>query len=67
MPRISHHVKLIETAKRLGEDVDLVRAEFAACYVPVSTDTTAIEPWEEPIDTRALLQELGTQIRPAIS
>jgi hypothetical protein len=63
LPRISHDVKLIEAAKRLGEDIDTMRAEFAACYVPDPTDTSYIEPWEAPVDTRQLLEDLLAEIR----
>lgn len=56
-------MKLTEAAKRLGEDMETLRAEFAAYYVPDPTDTSHIEPWEGPVDTRALLQELVAQIR----
>jgi hypothetical protein len=61
LPRISHDMKLTEAAKRLGEDIETLRAEFAAYYVPDPTDTSHIEPWEAPVDTRALLQELVAQ------
>jgi hypothetical protein len=63
LPRISHEVKLAETAKRLGKDIEILRADFEAFYVPDPTDTSFIEPWEESVDTRALLQELVAEIR----
>src|SRR5262249_32549945 len=49
--------------KRSGEDLDFLRDEFAAYYVPADMDTRPIEPWDQPVDTHALLLELMAQLR----
>ena len=61
LPRVEHEMRLAELAKRLGEDIELLRDEFAAFFVP--DDDTKIEPWPEPVATRDLLTEITKQIR----
>ena len=63
LPRLAHEVRLAELAKRLEEDLDFLREEFAGFYIPADTDTKPIEPWDEPVDTQALLIELMAQLR----
>src|SRR5262249_46878953 len=63
LPRLAHEVRLAELAKRSGEDLDFLRDEFAAYYVSADIDTKPIEPWDQPVDTHALLIELMAQLR----
>src|SRR5262249_33467158 len=53
LPRLAHEARLAELAKRSGEDLDFLRDEFAAYYVPADIDTKPIEPWDQPVDTHA--------------
>jgi hypothetical protein len=62
LPLLAHEVRLAELAKRSGEDLDFLRDEFAAYYVPPDMETKTIEPWDEPVDTHALLLELMAQL-----
>src|SRR5262249_39748999 len=55
LPRLAHEARLAELAKRSGENLDFLRAEFTAYYVPADIDTKPIEPWDQPVDTHALL------------
>ena len=63
LPLLAHETRLAELAKRSGEDLDFLRDEFAAYYVPPDMDTKPIEPWEQPVDTHALSLELMAQLR----
>src|SRR5262245_4879282 len=63
LPRLAHEARLTELARRSGEDLDFLRDEFAAYYVPADIDTKPIEPWDQPVDTPALLIELLAQLR----
>ena len=63
LPTLAHETRLAELAKRSGEDLDFLREEFAAYYVPADMDTKPIEPWDQPVDTHALLLELMAQLR----
>lgn len=63
LPLLAHEARLAELAKRSGEDLDFLRDEFAAYYVPADMDTKPIEPWGQPVDTHALLLELMAQLR----
>ena len=63
LPLLAHEARLAELAKRSGEDLDFLRDEFAAFYVPADMDTKPIEPWDQPVDTHALLLELMAQLR----
>ena len=70
LPTAQHEGKLVELAKRLEEDVALLREEFAefaggggaedGSATPASWD---VEPWGEPVKTQALLQDLSDQVR----
>jgi hypothetical protein len=48
LPRLAHEARLAELARRSGEDLDFLRDEFAAYYVPTDIDTKPIEPWDQP-------------------
>ncbi len=63
LPRLAHEARLAELAKRLGEDRDFLRDEFAVFVGPESTGTGYIEPWPEPVETAVLLTELLAQLR----
>ena len=63
LPLLAHEARLADLAKRWDEDVDFLRDEFAAYYVPADMDTKPIEPWDQPVDTHALLLELMAQLR----
>jgi putative DNA primase/helicase len=63
LPRLAHEVRLAELAKRSGEDLDILRDEFAAYYVPPDMETKSIEPFAQPVDTNTLLLELMAQLR----
>jgi putative DNA primase/helicase len=63
LPRLAHEARLAELAKRSGQDLEFLRDEFAAYYVPADIDTKPIEPWDQPVDTHALLIELMAQLR----
>jgi hypothetical protein len=57
-----HQARLVELAKRLGEDPGVLEAEFAV--FADSTDRRrgdAVEPWPEPVDTKELLADLAAQ------
>jgi hypothetical protein len=63
LPRLAHEIRLAELAKRLGEDLDYLREEFMIFIVSADTNTKLIEPWDEPVDTQALLINLMAQLR----
>jgi len=63
LPVLAHEARLAEHSKRSGEDLDFLRDEFAAYYVPADIDTKPIEPWDQPVDTHTLLIELMAQLR----
>jgi hypothetical protein len=62
---VEQEARLAELAKRLDEDLEVLRDEFAA-FVGTEDrirDIGHVEPWDEPVDTQALLVELITQTR----
>jgi hypothetical protein len=65
LPSAEHGPRLAALAKRLGEDLDFLSDEFAqfAASEEKSSDATSVAPWPEPVDVRALLTELTTQLR----
>jgi hypothetical protein len=65
LPSVEHEARLVELAKRLGENPEILRDEFAV-FVGIEDsirDSRRVEPWDEPVDTQALLIELLAQIR----
>jgi Protein of unknown function (DUF3631) len=65
LPSVEQEARLAELAKRLDEDLEVLRDEFAA-FVGTEDrirDIGHVEPWDEPVDTQALLVELITQTR----
>jgi Protein of unknown function (DUF3631) len=64
LPRSEHEAKLKDLAKKLGEDVELLRDELVVLIGDdEKVETGEIESWGEPVDTRALLNELTAQFR----
>jgi putative DNA primase/helicase len=65
-PSDQHDAKLTELAKRLDEDLTALHEEFAEFVGVESSATPAsewhVEPWDEPVATAALLQELIDKI-----
>jgi hypothetical protein len=62
LPRLAHEARLAELAKSLGEDLPILRAEFMALFGPEETDDE-LEPWPEPVETKALLTAIIAQFR----
>ena len=62
LPTAQHEARLVELAKRLGEDIDALRDDFYMTIVPpVEKDT--LEPWPDPVDTATLLNNVTAQLR----
>ncbi len=67
LPSEQHEARLADLARRLDEDLAAIRDDFTA-FVGMetratSTDTWNVEPWPEPVETAALLQEIIAKIR----
>jgi putative DNA primase/helicase len=67
LPRAEHEPRLAALAERLGEDLEVLRVQFAQF---VSVEETGSDPgfaevalWPEPVPTAALLSEVMAQIR----
>jgi hypothetical protein len=59
-PIAEHDSRLIEVATRLGEDVNNLRAQFAG-LLDIERERRGIgdvEPWSDPVDLNALLDEI---------
>jgi hypothetical protein len=67
LPRAEHPIRLAALAKRLGEDLEAMRAEFdefiAIEDATVTVTSTEPDMWPEPVSTRELLDEILAQIR----
>ena len=66
LPSEQHETRLAELAKRLDEDVAAIRDDFTA-FVGMqsraaSTDPWTVEPWPDPVETQALLQQISAKI-----
>jgi hypothetical protein len=66
LPSEQHEARLADLARRLDEDLAAIRDDFTA-FVGMetratSTDTWNVEPWPEPVETAALLQEIIAKI-----
>ena len=67
LPSVLHEAKLAELAKRIDEEVSVLRDEFAD-FVGVESSSAAmptdwtVEPWAEPVAMATLLQELIDKI-----
>jgi hypothetical protein len=65
LPSAQHESRLEAFAKRSGEDLDFLREEFSA-LVAVEEESSGInnvEPWPDPVDLNALLNETMAQVR----
>jgi hypothetical protein len=64
LPTAERELRLAELAKRLDEDLEMVREEFADFVgADAHADPGHVEPWPEPVETQALLLELMAQLR----
>ncbi len=67
LPNEQQETRLGELAKRLDEDVAVIRDHFTAFVGmqsrPASTDTWNVELWPDPVETQALLQKISAKIR----
>ena len=66
LPSEQHETRLAELAKRLDEDVAAIRDDFTA-FVGMDSraatiDPWNVEPWPDPVETQALLQEISAKI-----
>ena len=67
LPSEQQEIRLGELAKRLDEDVAVIRDHFTA-FVGMqswtaSTDLWNVELWPDPVETQALLQKISAKIR----
>ena len=67
LPSEQQETRLGELAKRLDEDVAVIRDHFTA-FVGMqswaaSTDSWNVELWPDPVETQALLQKISAKIR----
>jgi putative DNA primase/helicase len=63
LPVARHEKELLRLADRLGEDAATLRDEFKEFLgVGAETPIEKTEPWPEPVDTAALLQECSDKI-----
>ena len=67
LPSEQQEIRLGELAKRLDEDVAIIRHHFTA-FVGMqswaaSTDSWNVELWPDPVETQALLQKISAKIR----
>ena len=67
LPSEQQETRLDELAKRLDEDVAVIRDHFTA-FVGMqswaaSTDSWNVELWPDPVETQALLQQISAKIR----
>jgi putative DNA primase/helicase len=63
LPKGEHEARLTELAKRLGENIELLRDEYS--LIVGSEEKAKIgetEPWPEPVNLQELLTELQMQI-----
>ena len=63
LPSAEHEGRLKILARQLGEDVEVLREEFAELRgeEEEKIKCSEVEPWDEPVDTRELLDGVTTQ------
>jgi hypothetical protein len=61
LPSILHDGKLKELAKRIDEDVEILRVEFRAFAEEGRSEIVGDDPWPDPVDTKALLADVMAQ------
>jgi hypothetical protein len=62
LPKLTHAARLKETAKRLGEDFEVLFEEFQV-YFAARTLQDELAPWDEPVPTAELLGAIETKFR----
>jgi Protein of unknown function (DUF3631) len=62
LPSAEQETRLADLAKRVDEDVEILRAEFEAFAGTDVRDVEDVEPWPEPVDTKTPLTEVMAQI-----
>jgi putative DNA primase/helicase len=65
LPKSEREAKLGELAKKLGENIELLRDELVLLVGDEEEriEGGEVEPWPEPLDARALLDEVEAQFR----
>src|SRR5262245_50213499 len=67
LPRAQHEPRLVALAERLGEDLEFLREQFGLFFASVeetsSDDADYVEPWPEPVETKALLTDVMAQLK----
>src|SRR6185295_2790079 len=67
LPNEQQESRLGELAKRLDEDVAVIRAHFTAFIGmqswAASTDSWNVELWPDPVETQKLLQKISAKVR----
>ncbi len=64
LPSKEQDLRLVKLAKRLGEDLETIRAEFEVfAGGSGKRDSSYIELWPEPVDTGELLSELTEHLQ----
>jgi putative DNA primase/helicase len=65
LPTGEHEAELKKLAKRLDVDLEILREEFDVLLGDEAEKIKRgiIEPWDSPVDTRTLLQDITTQFR----
>src|SRR5262249_55347940 len=63
LPSAEHESRLATLARQLGEDLDVLREEFAELRIEEEERIKRgeVEPWDEPVDTRELLNAVTAQ------
>jgi hypothetical protein len=63
LPKSEHEAKLKTLARQLGEDVEVLREEFVELLSEEEEKIkrSEVEPWDEPVDTRELLDGVTVQ------
>jgi len=63
LPSAERETKLAQLAKQLDEEVELIREEFSDFVgIEIAADP-GLEPWDRPVETKALVLELMVQLR----
>jgi putative DNA primase/helicase len=62
LPSILHDGKLKELAKRIDEDVEILRVEFTAFAEEGKSEIVGDAQWPDPVNTKALLTEVMAQL-----